>query len=234
MLHGVAVRAGPGQHERQLERVDVRPVEHEQAVDPSKPVAGRAHSRDGLTEQVLTVALEECSGRIGAGEDGPRRTGRRGGLDARIEAGRVDALGSGQYERRLAPRRQSLVGTGHHHVGPGLERVGWQPGVEAEVRSPGGVDRQRYAVAVGHLGQSRDVANGADVRRIADQHGAHVELVPERAVHRLGRDTERKSGRDVHLGTDPHRCQAGQHQPEQHGAVQGAADDHAVAVAAER
>ena len=106
--------------------------------------------------------------------------------------------------------------------------------MEAEVRRPRGVDDQRDVVRMGRLGESGDVADGADVRRVPDEDGPRVGVLVERARHGRRRDAERQPGGRVDLGPDPDGREPGEHQAEQHRAVQRAAHHDLVAVAAER
>ena len=130
--------------------------------------------------------------------------------------------------------RQGLVGAGHHSVGAQRHRVRGQVGVEAEVRSPSGVDNERDAVVVRGLGEPGDIADGADIGRIADENGSGARVFGEGSGDGCGRDTEWQAGRGVDLGADPDRGEPGEDQAEQHRAVQGAADDDPIAVAGYR
>ena len=115
-----------------------------------------------------------------------------------------------------------------------LERVPRQVGVEAEVRRPRRVDDERDVVLVGRGREAGDVADRADVRRVADEHGPRVGVPRERVGHGRGRDAERQPAGGVDLGPYPDGFEARQDQAEQHRAVQRPADDHPVAVSAER
>ena len=106
--------------------------------------------------------------------------------------------------------------------------------MEPEVGGPGGVDDQGNTVLVSSVGQTCDVTDGADVRRVADEHRSCLRVRRQGAADGLGRDAERETGPLVDLGADPHRHQAGQHEPDQHGPVQGPADDDRVALASDR
>ena len=160
--------------------------------------------------------------------DGPRGARRRRRLDRRVELRPPDANGASQHEGTLRPRRQRLVRTGHQRVSPGLEGVWWQPGVEPEVGPPGGVDDERDAVSVGHLRERADVADGAHVRRLADEDTLGVRGGREGLLKRGGRHPERQAVGRVDLWAHPDRLQAGKHEAEQHRAVQGARDDDPV------
>ncbi len=136
-------------------------------------------------------------------------------------AGRVDPGGPRQDERGLAPGRQRLVGAHDHRVGAERECMRGQVRMEAEVRGPGRVDHERHVVSVGDVGQPGDVADGADVRRVPDEHGADVGVALERVGDGRRSDAERQPGRTVRLGSHPHRREAGEHQPEQHASGAG-------------
>jgi hypothetical protein len=190
-------------------------------------LAGRG---DRVAEELLAVALEQRTGRVGAGQDRAGRAGGRGRLDPGVEAGRIESLGAGEHECGLAPGGKRLVGAGDHDVGAELHRVSWQVGVEAEVRGPGCVDDQGNAVLVGGIGQSRDVAHGADVRRVADEDRPGLRVGRQGASNRLWGDAHRQPGGQVDLGPHPHRPQPGEHQPQEEGAVQRPAHDDGVSV----
>jgi hypothetical protein len=115
-----------------------------------------------------------------------------------------------------------------------LERVPGQVGMEAEVRRPRRVDDQRDVVGVGRLREPGHVADRAEVRRVTDEHGSRVGVPREGLGDGRRGDAEGQPGVGVDLGSHPDRLEPGQHQTEQHRAVQGPADDHAVALAAER
>ena len=102
--------------------------------------------------------------------------------------------------------------------------------METEMRGPGSIDHERDLMVVGRLRQAGDVPDGADVRRVADEHGTSVRVFVEGNADGVGRHAERETGRRVDLGSDPDGPQPGQHQPEQHRSVQGAADNDLVAV----
>ena len=193
----------PARSEDQLERVDARPVEHDQAVDGGQPLARLAHGGDRVAEQRLAVALEERPRRVGAGQDRARRAGGGGGLHAGVEARRVQPLGAREQQRRLAPGRQRLVRADDQRVRAELERVPRQVGVEAEVRRPRRVDDERDVVLVGRGREAGDVADRADVRRVAHEHGPRVGVPGERVRHGRGRDAERQPAGGVDLGPYP-------------------------------
>ena len=117
---------------------------------------------------------------------------------------------------------------------PGGERVRRQGGVEPEVGAPRGIDDERDAVPVRHRGQAAHVADRADVGRVADEDGPGVGRLGEGGLEGRGRDTDREPVGGVDLRPEPDRFEAGQHQPEEHRAVQGAGHDDPVARAGRR
>ena len=86
------------------------------------------------------------------------------------------------------------------------------PGVEAEVGAPRGVDDERDAVSVGHLRERADVADGAHVRRLADEDTLGVRGGREGLLERGGRHPERQAVGRVDLWAHPDRLQAGKHE----------------------
>ena len=117
---------------------------------------------------------------------------------------------------------------GHHRVRAGGERMRRQVWVEAQVRGPGGIDDERHAGLVRDLGVPGYVANRADIGRVAEEHPAGAGVRRERGPHGLDRDRRGQPGCRIHLRPHPDRAQPGEHQAEQHGPVQGAADDGAA------
>ena len=185
------------------------PVEHDQPVDGGQPLARRRARRRSRRRAAPRrrarggPAPRRCW--PGSRPPGwwsrwpPRR--RRGG------PGRCRSVRA-RSQRRLAPRRQRLVRADDQRVGAELERVPRQVGVEAEVRRPGGVDDERDVVLVGRGREAGDVADRADVRRVAHEHGPRVGVPVERAGDGRRRDAERQPAGRVDLGPYPDRGRA--------------------------
>ena len=225
-LDGDAVGPGAGEEEDQLERVDGRPVEHDQAVDGGQPTPRLAHGGDRVAEQGRAVALEERPRRVGAGQDRARLArrwrwpltpaSRRAGSSRTVRA---------SSKGRLAPGGQRLVRADDQHVGTELERMPRQVGVEAEVRRPRRVDDQRDVVVVRRGREAGNVADRADVPRVALRARPVRRERASASATVAGRDAERQPAGRVDLGPYPDGFEARQDQAEQHRAVQRPARD---------
>ena len=123
--------------------------------------------------------------------------------------------------------------TGHQGVRARRDRVGRKLRVEAEIGGPGLVDDQRHPGLVRGPGVAGQVAGGADVRRVAEDHAAGVRVRGQRVPDRLHRHRAGQAGARVDLRPHPDRPQARQHQAEQQRPVQRPGDDHLLARLAE-
>ena len=99
-------------------------------------------------------------------------------------------------------------------------RPGWKPRCAAQAASTSSGTPAPCA-ACGVPGQ---VAGGAHVGRVAEEHRARVRVAGQRVADRADRHRAGQPGRRVHLGQHPHRVQAGQHEAEQQRAVQRPGD----------
>lgn len=125
------------------------------------------------------------------------------------------------------------MGAGDHDVGAEMQRVVREVGMEAEVGGPGGIDDERHTVLVGRVSEPGDVADRADVGRVAHDHRPGPRAGGERPAYGVGRHAPRQAGRLVDLGPHPDRREPGEHEAQQHRPVQRAADDHLVTLAAQ-
>ncbi len=121
------------------------------------------------------------------------------------------------------------MGAGDEGVGAGREGVRRQGRVEPEVGAPRGIHDEGDAVPVGDRGQRAHLTHRADVGRVADEHGAGVGCTGECGLEGCSRDTRGQSVGRVDLGTHPDRVEPGEHEAEEHRAVQGAGHDDPVA-----
>ena len=162
-----------------------------------------------VSDELLAVAFEQASGGVDTGQD---RAGWAGGVcrpERALQPGGVDAIGVGQDQGRLGVRGQGLVSAGHHRVGANGNGVKRKVRVEAEVRCRGSIYDQRYAVRVRHPGVPGDVAEGADVGRVAQEDRTHLR-VRSRGRFDVGyRYGNGQPGRGVDLRADPDRLDPG-------------------------
>ena len=101
--------------------------------------------------------------------------------------------------------------------------------MEAEVGGPGRVDDQRHAGLVRGPRVTGQVAGGADVGRIAEDHAAGARMRGQRVPDGLHRDRAGQARARVDLRPHPYRPQARHHQAEQQRPVQRPGDDHLLA-----
>ena len=228
-LDQAAVRPGPGQQHHQLGRVHAGPVEHVEAGHLAQPLAGRGQAAQQPAAQPLTVAGQQRPGGVDAGQDRPGRAGGVGGVERALQPGPVQPLGPGQHHRALGVGGQRLVRAGHQAVRARRDGVGRQVRMEAEIGGPGLVDDQRHPGLVRGPGVAGQVAGGADVGRVAQDHAAGVRVRGQRVPDRLHRHRGGQAGVRVDVRPDPHRPQARQHHAEQQRPVQRPGDDHFLA-----
>jgi hypothetical protein len=162
--------------------------EHVDAGYLAQPLAGRGDTAQQPGAQFLTIPGQQGTGSVNAGHDRPGRARRVGGVEGPVQAGQVQPLGPGQHQRALGVRGQRLMRARHHRVGPRRDRVPRQVGVEAKVGGPRRVDDQRHPGLVRGLGVTRQVAGGADVGRIAEDHAAGAGMRGQRVSDRVHRD----------------------------------------------
>ena len=223
------MRPGPGQQHHQLGRVHAGPVEYVEARHLAQPLAGRDQATQQAAGQPLPVPGQQRPGGVDAGQDGSGRAGGVGSVERALQPGPVQPLGPGQHHRALGVGGQRLVRAGHHAVGARRDGVRRQIRVEAEVRGPGLVDDQRHPGFVGGPGVAGQVAGGADVGRVAQDHTAGARVRGQRVLHRLHRHRAGQAGALVDLRPYPDRPQARHHQAEQQRPVQRPGDDHLLA-----
>ena len=228
-LHQAAVRPGPGQQHDQLGRVHPGPVEHVEAGHLAQPLARRGQAAQQPPAQPLPLPGQQGPGGVDAGQDGSGRAGGMGGVEGALQPGPVQPLGPGQHHRALRVSGKRLVRAGHHGVGARRDGVGRQVRVEAEVGGPGLVDDQRYPGVVRGASVAGQVAGGAHVGGVAQDHAASARVRGQRVPHRLHRHRARQAGARVDLRPDPDRPQARHHQAEQQRSVQRPGDDHLLA-----
>ncbi len=177
---------------------------------------------------------EAAAGVEGAGEQGAG-AGRFHQAHAAVDHSLVEAVTGAEVEhRRLGEAADDLVGRGDDDVGAAGDRVGGEVGMEAQVRPPGLVDRERNAAGVGDLGEAGDIRAGAEVGG-RDDHRADR---PRRLVEGPGERRRGKAVGDpeagVELGGREGGPQPAEHQPVDHGGVDVALHDHLAAAVGER